>query len=281
MRVVILVAALGLAVTALPVSVPVLAAEARVAGLTVAELMQATALDLVFDQFGPAIAASARAGDISSDELFLSHWEAAAASAFNGPALRAQLASRLDGQFNDDERMALGAFLGSDFGRMITGIERDIALLDADGQSVALAEGRTLSSEAGAIRSAQLDELMDLMSAEISAAMAGQSVRALLVGMSVAHRRGDIEVPWREIDAQVEAILPGLLAEHSEAQRALMAFAYRDLGDDELDRYIDFLRTAPARHFYAAAAYAVGQIAARSMASFGQTLAERMASVAI
>jgi hypothetical protein len=281
MRVVILVAALGLAVPALPVSIPVLAAEARVAGVTVAELMQATALDLVFDQFGAAIAASARTSDISSDKLFLSHWEAAAASAFNGPAMRAQLASRLDGQFTEEERTALGTFLLSDFGRMITGIERDIALLDADGQSVALAEGRQISSEAGAIRSAQLDELMDLMSAEISAAMAGQSVRALLVGMSVTHQRGDIEVPWQEIDAQVEAILPGLLTEHSKAQRALMAFAYRDLGDDELDRYIDFLRTAPARHFYAVAAYAVGQIAARSMASFGQTLAERMASVAI
>lgn len=281
MRIVMLVAALGLAVPVLPASPPVLAAESRIRALSVAELMQATALDLVFDQFGSAIAASARVSDISSDEVFLGHWEAAAASSLNGPALRAQLASRLDGKFDQDERVALGTFFESDFGRTITGLEREIALLDADGQSVALDEGRALSAEAGPTRSAQLDELMHLMSAEISAAMAGQSIRALLVGMSVTHQRGDIEVPWLEIDAQVEAILPGLMAEHTDAQRALMAYAYRDLGDDELARYIDFLRTAPARHFYAVAAYAVGQIAARSMSSFGQTLAARMASVSI
>lgn len=281
MRIVMLVAALGLAVPVLPASLPVLAAESRIRALSVAELMQATALDLVFDQFGAAIAASARVSDISSDEVFLGHWEAAAASSFNGPALRAQLASRLDGEFDEDERVALGTFFESDFGRTITGLEREIALLDADGQSVALDEGRVLSAEAGPSRSAQLDELMHLMSAEISAAMAGQSIRALLVGMSVTHQRGDIEVPWLEIDAQVEAILPGLMAEHTDAQRALMAYAYRHLGDDELARYIDFLRTAPARHFYIVAAYAVGQIAARSMSSFGQTLAARMASVSI
>lgn len=281
MRVVILVAALGLAIPALPVSLPAQAAEARVAAFSVSELMQATALDLVFDQFGSAIVASARVSDISNDEVFLSHWEAAAASSFNGPALRAQLASRLDGQFNEDERLALGAFFDSDFGQAITSLEREVARLDADGQSIALAEGQVISTEAGATRSSQLDELMHLMSAEISAAMAGQSIRALLVGMSVTHQRGDIQVPWLEIDAQVEAMLPGLMAEHSEAQRALMAFAYRDLGDDELERYIEFLRTAPARHFYAVAAYAVGQIAARSMSSFGQALAGRMASVAI
>ncbi len=281
MRVVMLVAALGLAMPLSPTSAPVLAAETRIAGLSVAELMQATALDIVFDQFGATIAASARVSDISNDEMFLRHWEAAAASSFNGPALHAQLVSRLDGQFDEDERVALGAFFGSDFGQTITGLEREIALLDADQQSIAVAEGKALSIKASLTRSAQLDELMHLMSAEISTAMAGQSIRALLVGMSVTHQRGDIEVPWLEIDAQVEAILPGLMAEHSDAQRALMAYAYRDLGDEELERYIDFLRTTPARHFYAVAAYAVGEIAARSMSSFGQTLARRMASVSI
>jgi hypothetical protein len=61
----------------------------------------------------------------------------------------------------------------------------------------------------------------------------------------------------------------------------MMAYAYRGLTDDELDRYSAFLRTGPAQKLYAIAAYAVGQIVARSMSSFGETLAARMASVNI
>lgn len=281
MRVAMLVAVLGLAAPVWPAPSPTIAAETRVAEFSIAELMRATALDLIFDHFGAAIAASARVSDISSDEIFLSHWEAAAASSFNGAALRTRLASTLDGKFTEPEQAALGAFFRSDFGRQISVLERAVAQLDVEDQATALNEGHLLSDEAGAVRSTQLDDLMELMSAEISGVMAGQSMRALLLGMSVSHQRGDIEVPWQEIDAQVEAMMPSLLADHTRAQRAMMAYAYRGLTDDELDRYIGFLRTGPAQKLYAIAAYGVGQIVARSMSSFGETLAARMASVNI
>lgn len=281
MRLAMLVAMLGLGVSTLLAPPPVIAAETRIAEFSVAELMQATALDMIFDQFGEAIATSARVSDISTDEIFLSHWEAAAASSFNGPALRARLAGMLDGKFSADERAALGTFFRSDFGRRISVLERDVARLGVEDQITALAEGETLSDEADAVRSTQLDELMELMSAEISGVMAGQSMRALLLGMSVSHQRGDIEVPWQEIDAQVEAMMPSLIADHTRAQRAMMAYAYHDLSDEELDQYIAFLRTAPAQKLYAIAAFAVGQIVARSMSSFGETLAARMSSVNI
>ena len=281
MRVAMLVAVLGFTAPMLSVPSPLAAAEARVAGFSVAELMQATALDLIFDQFGAAIAASARVSDISTDEIFLSHWEAAAASSFNGAALRTKLASTLDGKFSDEERAALGEFFRSGFGHQITALERAVAQLNAEDQATALSEGGTISDAADAVRSTQLDDLMELMSAEISGVMAGQSMRALLLGMSVSHQRGDIQVPWQEIDAQVEAMMPGLLADHTRAQRAMMAYAYRGLSDDELDRYIAFLRTGPAQKLYAIAAYSVGQIVARSMSSFGETLAARMARVNI
>lgn len=281
MRVHVLLAVLGLAMPVLPVGAapPMAVAESRIAAFSIAELMRATALDTIFDQFGSAIAASARTGDISRDEIFLSHWEAAAASAFNGAALRSRLATALEGRFSDDERALLGEFFRSDFGRKISALERQVAELDVTAQAAALAEGETLSAEAGAVRSTQLDDLMELMSAEISGQMAGQSMRALLVGMAVSHQRGDIDVPWQEIDAQVEAMMPGLIADHSRAQRAMMAYAYRDLSDDELDRYVEFLGTEPAQKLYAIAAFSVGQIVARSMSSFGETLADRMASV--
>jgi hypothetical protein len=279
MRVAMLVAVLGLATPAFSVPQPLLAAESRLAEFSIAELMQATALDLIFDQFGAAVAASARVSDISTDKIFLSHWDAAAASSFNGPALRSRLAGALEGRFSEDEQAALGAFFRSDFGRRISALERDVAKLSAEDQAIAVAEGQQFSTEAGALRSTQLDDLMELMSAEISGAMTGQSLRALLLGMSISHQHGDIQVPWQEIDDQVRAMMPGLIADHTRAQRGMMAYAYRSLSDDELDRYIGFLRSEPAQKLYAIAAFAVGQIVARSMASFGETLAARMARV--
>lgn len=281
MRVALLVAALALAMPLLPATPPPIAAEARLADVTIAELMQATALDLIFDQFGEVIATSARMGDISTDAIFLSHWEAAAASVFNGPAMRTRLAKAMDGKLSTEERATLGEFFRSDFGLAISALERAVAQLSAADRTAALAEGAMLSAEAGVVRSAQLDQLMELMSAEISGVMAGQSLRALLLGMSMSQQRGDIQVPWQEIDAQVEAMMPSLIADHSRSQRAMMAYAYRELSDDELDRYIAFLNTAPAQKLYAIAAYAVGQITARSMTSFGEALAVRMASVSI
>jgi hypothetical protein len=126
-----------------------------------------------------------------------------------------------------------------------------------------------------------LDDLVQLVGAEISASMVGQSVRAMLVGMSVSHQQGNIEVPWSEIDAQVQAMMPALIEDVSRTQRAMMAYAYRNLSDDDLGRYIAFLRTAPAQKFYAIAAYAVGRIVTDGMARFGEALAARMQSVNI
>ena len=67
----------SLAVLALlltPVASPLTAirpALAQSQQIAVAELMRATALDEVFTQFAATIAASARAEEISSDEIFL------------------------------------------------------------------------------------------------------------------------------------------------------------------------------------------------------------------
>lgn len=247
----------------------------------IAEMMRATALDEVFTQFGPTIAASARTEDITADEIFLRHWEATATAVFDARRLHRQLAAALDGRFSSDEQAVLGAFYHSAFGRRISELERAVALLDADQQGAAIDAGKLLVAGAEATRGAQLDRLMTLVSAEISGAMVGQSVRAMLVGMSVAHQQGDIEVPWEEIDQQVTAMMPSLLADVASGQQAMMAYAYRNLTDAELDRYIAFLETPSAQKFYAVATFAVGRIVTEGMSRFGEAFAARMASVNI
>lgn len=275
----------SLAVLALlltPVASPLLGprpAQAQSQQIAVAELMRATALDVVFTQFAATIAASARAEEISSDEIFLKHWEATATAVFDADDLHHRLARALEGKFSADEQTVLGAFFHSAFGKRMTVLERDAALLEPAAQVAAIAEGQGLVSNASVIRQTQIDALMELVSAEISAAMVGQSVRALLLGLSVSHQQGDVSVPWQEIDTQVEAMMPGLLADVGRTQRAMMAYAYRDLTDDDLDRYIEFLRTPAAQKFYAVAAYAVGRIVADGMSAFGEAFAARMQSV--
>lgn len=249
--------------------------------LAVADLMRATALDVVFSQFAATIASSARTEDISRDKIFLEHWEAIALTVFDAEQLHRRLASALEGKLSADEQSNLRAFFGSEFGQRMTRLEREAALLPPSAQLAAIARGEKLLATASAIRSTQVDRLMELVSAEISSAMVGQSVRALLLGLSVSHQQGEITVPWQEIDAQVEAMMPAMMADVGRTQRAMMAYAYRDLTDEELDRYVEFLATPAAQKFYAIAAYAVGRIVAGGMAEFGTALADRMHSVNI
>lgn len=276
-----LLAALLLGVT--PLALPVADARPAIAQsqIAVAELMRATALDVVFSQFAATIASSARTEEISTDEIFLKHWEATANSVFAADALHQRLARALEGKFSEAERQLLGDFFHSSFGRRMTELERQAALLGPPLQAVAIRRGEQLVADASVIRQTQIDRLMELVSAEISAAMVGQSVRALLLGLSVSHQQGHIAVPWEEIDMQVEAMMPSLLADVSRTQRAMMAYAYRDLSDEDLDRYIEFLSTPSAQKFYAVAAYAVGRIVAAGMADFGEAFAARMQSVNI
>jgi hypothetical protein len=249
--------------------------------LGIAELMRATALDVVFSQFAATIASSARSEDISRDEIFLKHWETAAQTVFDADLLHHRLAQALEGKLTDTEQQTLQRFFVSAFGQRMTNLERQAALLNPSAQLTAISRGEKLLARASVIRSTQIDRLMELVSAEISAAMVGQSVRALLVGLSVSHQQGDITVPWQEIDAQVEAMMPSLIADIGHTQRAMMAYAYRDLTDDELETYVEFLATPPAQKFYAVAAYSVGRIVANGMSEFGAALADRMHSVHI
>lgn len=145
------------------------AARAQAETFPIAEMMRATALDEVFTQFGAGIAASARSEDISADEVFLGHWEATATAIFDAAALRQRLARSLEGRFSPAEQKSLAGFFHSEFGRKMTALERQVARLSPVAQAEALAEGDRLVAEAGVVRSTQLDELVQLVGAEISA----------------------------------------------------------------------------------------------------------------
>ena len=57
-------------------------------------------------------------------------------------------------------------------------------------------------------RATQLDEIMELVSAEIDRTMAGAIDAGNADRHVMSRQRGDIEVPWEEIDAQLAAMMP-------------------------------------------------------------------------
>ena len=244
------------------------------------ELLRAAALDQVFSQFGPGIEEAPTDQGIPLPGAMHSVWAAAAREVFDADRMHRDLAAAMAGKFTPEDYAAFAAFFLSDFGKRVTDIERLVTTLPAERQAEARDVGIGLASAAaGSARSGYVDEMLDLVSADISKAMIRQSVRGMLLGMSVSGQHGDIEVPWADIDAQLDVIMPEIEADVALTQKAMMFFAYQELTDADLETYLEFLRTDSARKFYAVAAFAIGQIIADRMEQFGETLARKLAQV--
>lgn len=281
-----LIRALAVAGLLLPLSIAAsaetpMAVQSEPAIISVGELMQATALDEVFTQFGPAIEASPREQGVPFDAMLTAVWTEASREAFDADAMHNALAGALEGKFTAEDEAVLAGFFRSDFGHRITEFERAVQTLGPQSQLAARAQGLSLVEAIadGSRRDLQFDEIMTLVSADIASAMVGQSVRGMLIGMSLTQQRGDIEVPWEEIDLHLSTILPSIEADVASTQRAMMAYAYRDLSEAEIDAYLEFLRTPAAQRFYALASYSIGAIITETMTTFGETLARKMGRV--
>lgn len=199
--------------------------QTRQAAISVAELMRATALDEVFTRFGSVIETSPGEQGVPFDAALMGVWVEASREVFDARQMHGSLARSLEGKLSDDDEAVLAGFFRSDFGRRISVLERGAQTLDPAAQLEARAEGQALvdAMTADSRRARQLDEMLTLVNADIAGAMVGQSVRGMLIGMSVARQRGDVEVPWEEIELHLAQIMPDLKADVAAAQRAMMA----------------------------------------------------------
>ncbi|WP_417310718.1 hypothetical protein [Devosia sp.] len=245
----------------------------------VSELVHATGLDAVFTQFGPSLMASAREERLTRDPIFLEHWDAATREVFDPVLLQRELERQLLGAISTEDIDELLVFCDSPFGQRITALERAVSQLPPGEQGRVIGMGQIKLRNATALRRAHLDEMMDLTSAETFVSLVGQSVRAMLLGMSLFNQNGDIDIPWADIDAQVDAMMPTLMTDLLDVQKAMLAYTYADLDADNLERYLRFLRTPAAQTFYARANTALATITASAMHRFGAALARRLARV--
>lgn len=271
---------LSLATSPLPALAvtPATAPAEVMAPMTTDELMASTGLDQLFSTFAETIATSPEQQGLPLPEDFAETWKETSFAVFKPAEMHDALSAAFKDRFDAAEMTELATFYRSDFGRHVSSVEAAIQAMGVEEQIAARDEGLALLDTAGpdARRSDQVDEIMVLVSAEVGRTMLGQAMRAMMVSMALSGATGDIEVPWTEIDAQLALMLPGLEQEVAAAQRALMAYAYKDLSDDELDRYIEFLRTDVSVKFYAVLGYSVGAILEQSMSKFGKELAYRL-----
>jgi hypothetical protein len=282
LRALALAAVLGLGALLPPLApAPALAQSEPAAALSLEQLLHATSLDEVFTQFGPGIAAAPEEQAIPFVGAQRHAWEQSALEVFDAARMNAAVARLLDGKFEPEEMAAFGAFFGSPFGQTITATERAINLLSPAEQDAVRELGMNLAAAGSPARQAQVTEMLKLVSADISTAIVRQSVRGMLIGMSMSGQRGDIEVPWEEIDAQLDGIMAAVEVEVLQTQRALVFYAYRELSDAQIEQYLEFLRTAAAQKLYAIAAYAIGETIAERMQRFGETFARRLAQVSV
>lgn len=279
---------LTLVVAALLAIAPVQPAAAQATGtesaasqaITDDELLRVTALDEVFTEFGAGIERAPLEQSLPFPSSLGVAWSAAAREVFDADGMHRALADAMRGKFAPVDYEVYAEFYGSDFGRRVSDVERAVTSMPAERQMQARELGIELASKAAATRrSEQIDEMLDLVSADITTAMIRQSVRGMLIGMSMTSQQGDIEVPWEDIDAQLDIMMPDIEADVALTQRAMMFFAYQDLGDDDLESYLEFLRTDAGRKFYAVAAFAIGEIVTQRMERFGETLARKLDQV--
>lgn len=255
---------------------------APAATISTDELMKATALDEIFTQFGPSIAASPNEQGVPFTADMRAAWDDAAREVFDARRMHDALAAALEDKFTAEDYVNFAAFFRSDFGVKVSAIERAVTVLPPASQVSAREEGIALASaEEGTRRDEQVEEMLVLVSADITKAMIRQSMRGMLVGMWMSNQQGDIAVPWEDLDAHLATIMPAIEADVALTQRAMMFYAYRELSEADLDAYLTFLRTDSARKFYAVAGYLVGEIIAERMEVFGETVSRNLARVSV
>lgn len=274
-----LATAMLLGAVSLAPAVPAARAESSTASMSA--LIHASGLDAVFAQFGPSLMSSAREERLATDPIFLQHWDAATREAFAPALLQRELERDLGAQIEADALGELLSFYQSPFGQRITRLERAVSALPPGEEGRAIAMGQVKLGTASPERRARLDEMLEVTSAETFVALVGQSIRAMLLGLSLFNQGGDIEIPWSDIDAQVDAMLPALTNDLLDVQKAILAYTYADLDAAELERYLAFLRTPAARDFHRSANTTLAAITDAAMERFGAALARRLARVEV
>jgi hypothetical protein len=171
----------------------------------------------------------------------------------DGEAFLQELEAGLELTLSADEAEAITAFYRSPLGERVK--EAEVA----NSTSEALAEMEARRAEMRAVLdedptrlalATSIDEI--LLSSEMSATMAAAVARAMLVGAVEAAPAPVDQNALAAVEQKLTELHGQLVAGMRERLLTSFAFVYRELSNEELASYVEFLKTDPARAAYAA-----------------------------
>jgi hypothetical protein len=241
------------------------------------ELRKLAGLDTLFKNIG-------QLGDVGAegikDDRTREAWEAAAAESFVADAMREDALASLPGAMTDTERSALLAFYRSDFANKMLSLENAAQ----DGVDH-VAEGKAVLAGATSERRELLQALAKATGNDVAKQLFIESLRSMMLAEVLAAAHGGSPIPWdeinRRIDAQIDLIAPTMMAQIQEISETTIAYTYRDLSDDELQRYLNFLDTAPAQRFYAIVTQSIALATDHAMTKLGTSFIRHLQAIGI
>src|SRR5205085_9891762 len=96
-----------------------------------------------------------------------------------------------------------------------------------------------------------------------------ESLRSMVMAAVLASTKGNGDIPWDQINAQVDRTAPTLLEALDTAMQEHSLYIYRDLSDAEIQSYLDFLNSTPAQKFYKLVIYGSAMVTDQAMSTLG------------
>lgn len=197
-------------------------------------------------------AAQARAQEKASGKVAMTDAEydrfvAAMARAFSADRFRRTVGREIERNLSAADEAAMLKFLSSDLGTRATHAEEEMGpAMAGEGAQQRL---ETHFTKVPGARVTKLARLMRAFKAGESAASTMINVAsAIAYGAAVAAPNGDERVA-RQMRKEFEAQRAPVTEAMSRQLTKVAAYVYRDLSDDDLDRYTEFAQTPPATRF--------------------------------
>lgn len=230
---------------------PALGAHAQVSPAVAESLVRKSGLWEQLDGFAPQVRQSFVSGmqqsGVSVAPAEMARVQAAIDTAYDVRTLRAVGVSTIAAGLDPRHVTALQQWYDSPTGKAVTRLEEASSAGDIDPQAY-LREGQAMLASMPEKRRALLHELLVVT-------RSAEGLVDMVINAAVGAHAGIVSVvPGQQhspddLRALLEAQRPQLIQAYSAVSMAGFAKVYAPLPDDQLARYVDFLRTDAGRHF--------------------------------
>lgn len=242
------------------------------------ELAEMAGFDAVIDSFGRQVRDQ---GGMLEAQGVPPEAVQAAAGAFDAEAMMNSAGDSFDDNLSADQRADIAAFLRSPAGARLVELERAAAAPGADEEMMTEGPAALQALGRDPDRAVAYQAIIDAteMRSVFEAVMRSIS-RSMLDGMLSAQslQSGGVRPDQGEIDALLEQQLAPALAQMDQLMIVSVATTYRNASQEDLDAYVEFLRSPIGLQYSAVGSATFVAILEDASREFGRRLAETLGS---